>query len=727
MVKLGIRFKIMFLSISGLMFFTLFLAVSDLINLRKNIIFSITQKSRSLVDNAESVRNDLAAKISAGLIRPFSEIEPAKIVDAVPIITAIRLAEKNSHSSDYRVRVPKFLPRNPANLPDEIEKQVLEEFKEKNLTEKTVIDDKLNAVRYFRPIRLTADCMYCHGSPQGEADVTGGIKEGWQDGEMHGAFEIITPLMEFSRQFRSALLNKIILLSVITVIIIFVSLLLSRAITRPLQQCVSFARELQNGNLLSRVENSAKDETGELADALNSMAANLRSIFLKISGISWELNSQSARLTCVSEQMNESALNLHQKSNSVAAGAEEMSVNMSSVSHAAEQSNQSTSTIAAATEEMTTTVGEIAHNAENARIAAKNAVTSVEESVQAVMKLDESSAEISKVTDMINEISEQTKLLALNATIEAARAGSAGKGFAVVANEVKELANQTNSMTEDIRKKIDQMKVSARNSIGNIQNIRSVIGKLDDIVTSIAASVEEQSVTTRDIAGNISRTAGGMQEISKNVSEASAASKSIAVDIVDVNEKSNEVAKASDHLQKNAGELMHMGETLMNFIRQFKLEDSKESSRGLTVKETPSSAPVEKLIEWNEGLSVQVSDFDSQHKKLIDIINSLHRAFCLKNSASDLTKIFSDLVDYTAGHFQAEEKLMTEKNYPELSIHKAEHQALVKKALELKTKFEKQSALIDLDLFDFLKDWLKNHILGTDRRYGGFFNSRGIN
>src|SRR3954451_2927057 len=114
-------------------------------------------------------------------------------------------------------------------------------------------------------------------------------------------------------------------------------------------------------------------------------------------------------------------------------------------------------------------------------------------------QLGAAAMEIGKVTETITEISSQTNLLALNAAIEAARAGSAGKGFAVVANEIKELAQQTATATEDIKGRIGGVQSSAATGIGEIERVSQVIREVSDIVASIAAAIEEQSTVTRDI------------------------------------------------------------------------------------------------------------------------------------------------------------------------------------------------------------------------------------
>ena len=117
-----------------------------------------------------------------------------------------------------------------------------------------------------------------------------------------------------------------------------------------------------------------------------------------------------------------------------------------------------------------------------------------------------------QVTETITDISAQTNLLALNATIEAARAGEAGKGFAVVANEIKELARQTATATQDIRAKIDAIRASTTTAINDIERIAEVIRNVNEIVPQMAAAIEEQSAVTKDVAENIAQATAGVAD-----------------------------------------------------------------------------------------------------------------------------------------------------------------------------------------------------------------------
>jgi methyl-accepting chemotaxis protein len=147
---------------------------------------------------------------------------------------------------------------------------------------------------------------------------------------------------------------------------------------------------------------------------------------------------------------------------------------------------------------MSATVNEIAQHTEKARTISNNAVIQAETTSENVQQLSLSADEIGRATEVISEISGQTNLLALNATIEAAHAGEAGKGFAVVANEIKELAGQTAGATQEINEKVVSIQSSTTRTTTELKEILDIIQKVDEIVTTIATAVEEQSASTSE-------------------------------------------------------------------------------------------------------------------------------------------------------------------------------------------------------------------------------------
>ena len=248
------------------------------------------------------------------------------------------------------------------------------------------------------------------------------------------------------------------------------------------------------------------------------------------------LASSSEELTAVSQQMSSNSEETATQSNVVAAASEQVSKNVA--------------TVATSAEEMSASAKEIAKNATEAAKVATEAVKVAFETNKTVAKLGDSSIEIGKVIKVITSIAQQTNLLALNATIEAARAGEAGKGFAVVANEVKELAKQTATATEDISGKIEAIQTDTKAAVTAIDQIGKIINQISDIQNTIASAVEEQTATTNEIARNATEAAQGSTEISKNIANVSLAAKNTTQGANDTLTAATELAKLAADLKR---------------------------------------------------------------------------------------------------------------------------------------------------------------------------------
>jgi hemerythrin len=127
------------------------------------------------------------------------------------------------------------------------------------------------------------------------------------------------------------------------------------------------------------------------------------------------------------------------------------------------------------------------------------------------------------------------------------------------------------------------------------------------------------------------------------------------------------------------------------------------------------------LLTWSDKLSVQVKQFDDEHKKLIDIVNRLHDAMKVGKGKEVLADVLKSLISYTQNHFAAEEKLMKAKNYPGYEEHKKEHNQLVMQVLDVQKQMQ-GGVVLSQAVMTFLKNWLENHIQGTDKKYGPCLN-----
>jgi len=130
------------------------------------------------------------------------------------------------------------------------------------------------------------------------------------------------------------------------------------------------------------------------------------------------------------------------------------------------------------------------------------------------------------------------------------------------------------------------------------------------------------------------------------------------------------------------------------------------------------------LFEWEDSYSVGIEMIDKQHMILIRAINLMDMAVNANSSDKLLGAIFDTLADYTDVHFKYEEDLFEAYDYPDTEAHKQQHNDLLNKVIELKTDWEAGKAEIGQEVLDFLVDWLKNHILGTDQAYTEFLVQR---
>lgn len=126
------------------------------------------------------------------------------------------------------------------------------------------------------------------------------------------------------------------------------------------------------------------------------------------------------------------------------------------------------------------------------------------------------------------------------------------------------------------------------------------------------------------------------------------------------------------------------------------------------------------FLDWSDKYSLGVAEIDEQHQNLFNLVNKLHTAVSEGADQSTHGDILNELIDYTVYHFETEERLFKEKNYPEYDVHKQQHDDLTRQVLELQTKFTEGSATISFEVLDFLSQWLKEHTTGSDQKFTSF-------
>lgn len=435
------------------------------------------------------------------------------------------------------------------------------------------------------------------------------------------------------------------------------------------------------GDLTQHVTVKGEDGIGRIGEGVARLISDLRTNISAIALNAQELAATSEQISAVSQTMS--------------ANAEQTSMQSGVVSSASSEVLSHVQTVAAGSEEMSASIKEIARSAAEATRIVSEAVAMGKEANRKVSRLGDSSIQIGEVLKVISAIAGQTNLLALNATIEAARAGDAGKGFAVVANEVKELAKETAKATEDICKKIQAIQTDSKEAVGAIENISEVINKIHDISNTIAGAVEEQNATTNEMSRNISEMVKGSTEITENINSVAQAAESTTT--------------AAHDSQKVSAKLKKMSLDLQKLVNRFQYKDENME-----------------LVEWDSAYSVKIDEIDRQHKVLFDLVNQVYKGMMNNRGRAAMGEALTALTDYTRNHFSYEENMMRDQGYPDLPAHMERHKKLVGQVMDFKDKFDKGLVEVDIELLDFLKSWLINHIQGVDKLYTPYLNARGV-
>lgn len=516
---------------------------------------NLISQARTLVLEAEAAREYTSEQIQHNVFK-----DTIKNVDdllrTVPIFSAIRVAKKKAHLLGLEVKVPKFSPRNPDNTPDSYESSVLKNFETNNIDEFYSVDESTNKLRYLRPVRLTKECLKCHGDPAQSValwgndnglDPTGTKMEGWKEGEVHGALEVLMPLAPIQSNIRKQSTDIALIALFTSLLLTCIGWLIAIYISKRIKQIENASLKVANGDLTTKIPITNNDEIGNLSIAFNMMVDTINNSELeKQSYVKQSVETVLEAMTRFAngdltvritrdesgiigtlyhgfndavKQIQDLVHRVLDATGATTIAAHQIGATTNQIATTMDAQVLQANQVATAIEEMSSAINENTRSVTLVNSEAENTNNIVEETKKIFDGLVKRSDSIGQVMDVISDIAEQTNLLALNASIEAARAGDHGRGFAVVADEIRKLAEKTQMFTKQIVESVRGIQSDTNESKEYLKEVTHRVSSMTDLISQIATSSEEQSVTSRDISLSVNTMTNGFQQTSNTISE----------------------------------------------------------------------------------------------------------------------------------------------------------------------------------------------------------------
>ncbi len=334
--------------------------------------------------------------------------------------------------------------------------------------------------------------------------------------------------------------------------------LLGRTITESLagiQRTMEQVRASKDFTL--RAPTRRQDEVGKTASAFNGLLNELQQSLSGIASMSRQVSGASAQMHESARHISRAAQEQSEASATVAATVEQMTVSINHVGERASEAQALSQSSSQQAEAGSRTIGQTIEDIRHISAA-------VMQAGEAIRSLDEQSARIINVVQVIREVADQTNLLALNAAIEAARAGESGRGFAVVADEVRKLAERTASSTHEISASLDAVRESSMQAVAQMKTAET-------LVEGGVARADEADQAMRQIGASAADTSAMVGEITMAIQEQGVASNTIATQVERIAQMTEESSAAAAQTASAVEDMKHLAEQQTEILSQYKI------------------------------------------------------------------------------------------------------------------------------------------------------------
>jgi methyl-accepting chemotaxis protein len=344
----------------------------------------------------------------------------------------------------------------------------------------------------------------------------------------------------------------------ILVILLFLSIAISRSIIKPLVQTTAALNDISmgEGDLTQRLDDKGNDEVAKLSVAFNRFVEKIEQIIIAVCQTSAQLATAAEELSSTTTQNHENLTLQQNETQQVATAVNEMAATVKEIAESAEGAAGS----ASAADEEALTGKHVVVNVTEAIGNLAGEMTSASDVINLLAKESES---IGTVSDVIRGIAEQTSLLALNAAIEAARAGEQGRGFAVVADEVRSLASRTQQATTEIRELIERLQ-------SGIQNAVDVIHRSGETTHATVEKAQTAADSLDRIVSSVALISDRNTQIASASEEQSSVAHEIDRSVVEISQLTEHSLLASQQISQATDELSRLGETMNSMVSKFK-------------------------------------------------------------------------------------------------------------------------------------------------------------